>query len=87
MESIFSQYYLVINFQIFMVRTSKDGKSDKSIILISHRLSAVHISDEIWFVKDGEIIGIGTHKQLIDSCSEYREMYEADKAKYTKILV
>lgn len=62
-------------------------KSDKSIILISHRLSAVHISDEIWFVKDGEIIGIGTHKQLIDSCSEYREMYEADKAKYTKILV
>ena len=28
-------------------------------------------------VEDGEIIGLGTHGELLDSCSVYREIYDS----------
>ena len=31
--------------------------------------------DEILVLREGELIGRGTHEQLMASCGEYREIY------------
>lgn len=48
----------------------------KTIICVAHRLSTIKHFDVINFVKDGRIIGSGTHDSLRLSCKEYREMNE-----------
>ena len=49
-----------------------------TVVMIAHRLSTVVNADKIFFVKDGKIISEGTHKELLDKCSEYRELYKSE---------
>ena len=34
-------------------------------------------ADEILVLDDGDAVGIGTHSELLESCAEYREIYES----------
>ncbi len=52
-----------------------NGMDGKSIVVISHRLSSVRNFPRIIFLEEGQIRGDGTHKQLMDSCTRYREMF------------
>ncbi|WP_207652737.1 ABC transporter ATP-binding protein [Clostridium puniceum] len=47
----------------------------KTCILISHRFSTVKIANEIFVIKDGEIIEKGSHKELIKNDGLYAELY------------
>ena len=47
----------------------------KTIIIISHRLSAVKNSDLIIFMKDGQIAEKGTHEELVKKNGEYAKLY------------
>lgn len=49
---------------------------EKTIILISHKLSNVVFSDNIYFMEDGEIKDFGTHKELLEKSLEYKKIYE-----------
>ena len=40
---------------------------DMTLIIISHRLSTIRKADKVVVLKDGEIIGEGTHNELIES--------------------
>ena len=42
----------------------KEFKGKKTIIAIAHRLSTLKICDRIVYMKNGEIIDIGTFKEL-----------------------
>lgn len=48
----------------------------KTVILISHKLSNVVNSDNIYFINNGEIIESGTHKELMEKNGEYKNLYE-----------
>lgn len=48
-----------------------------TVITVSQRVSAVMHSDRIMVLEDGRAVGLGTHAQLLDSCSEYKELYES----------
>ncbi len=50
---------------------------DKTAIVIAHRLSTVVDSDQILVVDGGEIIGRGTHRELLGSQGLYRRMWDA----------
>ncbi len=67
-----------------------DTKTDKAIreafrfnlpnitkIIISQRISSIKESDRIIVLDDGEIIGLGTHQELLENNSIYREIYES----------
>ena len=49
-----------------------------TILIIAHRLSTVINSDRILFLEDGKIIAEGTHKDLLNSCEEYKNLYEKE---------
>ena len=52
----------------------------KTVLLISHRLANVVNSDQIYFLKDGEIKESGKHEELMQLNGEYRHRYDSQMA-------
>lgn len=52
----------------------------KTVLLISHRLANVVQSDRIYFLKDGEIRESGTHEQLMQANSAYKNLFDSQMA-------
>lgn len=50
--------------------------ADKCALLITHRLSAVQLSDKVAVFKEGQIIEYGTHKELYANGGTYTEMFD-----------
>jgi ABC-type multidrug transport system fused ATPase/permease subunit len=46
-----------------------------TVFIVSQRASSIQYVDQIIVLEDGAIAGIGTHKELLDSCSVYQEIY------------
>ena len=46
-----------------------------TIFIVSQRTSSVQSADCILVLDDGEVAGMGTHEQLLDTCSVYQEIY------------
>ena len=57
---------------------------DKIGIFISHRLSTAMLADRIIVMNEGEIVGEGTHQELIKHNSLYKQMYELESIKQEK---
>ena len=52
----------------------------KTVLLISHRLANVVKSDQIYFLKNGEIAECGKHEELMQQNGAYRHLYESQMA-------
>ena len=48
---------------------------DTTVFIVSQRASSIMHADKIIVLDDGEAVGTGTHTELLDSCSVYREIY------------
>lgn len=56
---------------------------DSSAIYISHRLSSTHFCDKIILLKNGRIVEMGTHEELMKNKKDYYELFNL-QAKYYK---
>lgn len=56
-------------------------QNNYTILIIAHRLSTVINSDRILFLSDGKIEAEGTHLELLKTCPEYKQLYEAEITK------
>ena len=61
----------------------KESIGDATVIMVAQRISTVMDADRILVVDDGQIIGNGTHKELIQTCPLYREIAEIQLGKET----
>lgn len=43
--------------------------------IVSQRAASVRYADEILVLDDGQLVGKGTHEQLLESCSVYQEIF------------
>lgn len=61
---------------------------EKTILLISHRLSNVTGSDCIYMLAAGEIRERGTHEELMKHNGRYRHLYESQRSleEYGKVV-
>jgi ABC-type multidrug transport system fused ATPase/permease subunit len=48
----------------------------RTVLLIAHRLSTVQSADRILVLNQGELVGDGTHDELLSSCDLYRRLAE-----------
>lgn len=48
-----------------------------TVFLVSQRASSIQYADRIIVLDDGEAVGIGTHEELLKSCSVYQEIYNS----------
>jgi len=55
-------------------KSIKNETSGITVLMVSQRASTIRRADKIIVLDDGEIAGIGTHEQLLDSCDVYREI-------------
>lgn len=46
-------------------------------VVVAQRVSSIMNSDKILVIDDGEILGYGTHEELLESCSVYREISDS----------
>ena len=52
---------------------------DTTKLIIAQRVSSVQDADKIIVLNDGQIDGIGTHEELMESNAIYREVYESQQ--------
>ncbi|NEZ48369.1 ABC transporter ATP-binding protein [Clostridium botulinum] len=52
----------------------KDETKDSIVIIVAQRVSTIMDADRIIVLDEGEIKGIGTHRELLESCSVYKEI-------------
>ena len=48
----------------------------RTTVVIAHRLSTIHNANEIFVIKDGNIVATGNHSKLIESSEEYKSLYK-----------
>lgn len=58
--------------------------NEKTVILISHRLSACRKVDRIYVIDDGRIAEQGTHAELVQTGGIYAEMWQLQASGYTE---
>ena len=59
---------------IFMQNLSRIAR-DKTVVIISHRLSTLVNSDKILVFERGEMIDAGSHQQLLSRCESYAHLW------------
>ncbi len=58
---------------------------DTTKLIIAQRISSVESADRILVMDEGEIVGQGTHKELMKNCEEYKEIYYSQKDKEEEV--
>lgn len=54
---------------------------DKTVLIVAQRISTIMHADQIVVLNEGNIVGIGTHKELLEKCQVYREIAESQLSK------
>lgn len=55
------------------------GLKDTTKFIISQRISSVEKADQILVLDEGRIIGMGSHKELMERCQAYQEIYDSQR--------
>lgn len=59
----------------------KEDLKDTTKIIIAQRITSVIDADKIIVIDDGKIVSIGTHRELIQTCEHYKDIYYSQKEK------
>ncbi|WP_430335277.1 ABC transporter ATP-binding protein [Rhodococcus sp. ACT016] len=53
---------------------------DACVIIVAQRVSTIIDADQIIVLEEGAAVGIGTHEQLLETCSTYVEIVESQRS-------
>ncbi len=62
-------------------RAIREMEESPTVFIVSQRTSSIQHADKIIVLEDGEIAGMGTHENLLETCGVYREIYESQYRK------
>jgi ATP-binding cassette subfamily B protein len=54
--------------------------ADAAVIIVAQRVSTIVDADQIIVLEDGEVIGVGRHEELLDTCQTYLEIVQSQQA-------
>lgn len=55
----------------------KGMHGDKTIFIVSQRTSSIQFADNIIVLDDGQMVGLGPHEELLETCETYKEIYDS----------
>lgn len=54
----------------------RESIGDATMLIVAQRVGSILDADRILVMEDGQIVGSGTHRELLRSCPLYREIAE-----------
>ncbi|HQF36276.1 MAG TPA: ABC transporter ATP-binding protein [Candidatus Dojkabacteria bacterium] len=76
---IFDDSFSALDFQteLKLRRAIYKNLSKKTILITTQRISTAMSADQVIVLENGQIVGIGKHKDLVSKCKIYREIAES----------
>jgi ATP-binding cassette subfamily B protein len=73
---IFDDSFSALDFRTESVLRAalKEKTGASTVLIVTQRVSTVKNADQIVVLDEGELVGKGTHQELMDSCETYREI-------------
>ncbi len=62
----------------------REMPGNPTVFIVSQRTSSIQYADKIIVLDDGQIVGVGKHEQLLESCEVYNEIYDSQFKKEAK---
>lgn len=59
----------------------REMKNAPTVFIVSQRTSSIRFADQILVLDDGKSVGVGTHGELLTTCSVYKEIYDSQYKK------
>lgn len=59
----------------------REMKNAPTVFIVSQRTSSIRFADQILVLDDGKSVGVGTHDELLTTCSVYKEIYNSQYKK------
>lgn len=56
-------------------RAIRDMDNSPTVFIVSQRASSILYADQIIVLDDGQMVGLGTHSELLKTCPVYQEIY------------
>ncbi len=80
---IFDDSFSALDFatDVRLRKALKPYTENSIVLVVAQRVSSIMNAEQIVVLEEGRIAGIGTHKQLLKSCLEYREIAESQLSK------
>lgn len=60
-------------------------KNTSTIFIVSQRTSSIQQADKILVLDDGQLVGMGSHEELLKDCDVYKEIYDSQFKKPEEI--
>ncbi len=54
---------------------------DATVVIVAQRISTIIDADRIIVVEKGEVVGMGTHEELVKTCDVYKEIVDSQMSK------
>ncbi|MHB1452378.1 MAG: ABC transporter ATP-binding protein [Saccharofermentanales bacterium] len=80
---IFDDSFSSLDFKtdLALRKALKEHTGDSTVIVIAQRISTIMNAEHIIVLEEGRIVGSGTHKELLESCTEYYEIASSQLSK------
>ena len=59
----------------------KEFTGESTVLIVAQRVNTIVNAEQIIVLDEGQIVGKGTHRELLENCSVYREIAESQLSK------
>ncbi len=60
---------------------ANEAGDDATVVIVAQRISTIIDADRIIVVEKGEVVGMGTHDELVKTCDVYKEIVDSQMSK------
>ena len=59
------------------LRSALQTLTDTTVFIVSQRTASIRHADTVLVLEEGKTVGMGSHSELLENCSVYREIYDS----------
>ncbi|HEX2906680.1 MAG TPA: ABC transporter ATP-binding protein [Phototrophicaceae bacterium] len=73
---IFDDSFSAVDYKtdVALRRALKEQTGNSTVLIVAQRISTIKLAEQIIVLDEGQIVGKGTHNELMETCETYREI-------------